>query len=98
MRTFACTVLVATAAHVATASIVPRDFELNAKFFPGGGFGPGGPEPWRLTIAADGKAIVETNTYSGGKEQRHLKTKQLSQADLAQIVTTFQKASFFCAT
>src|SRR4029077_19890763 len=34
-------------------------------------------------------------TYPDGKEQKHLKTRQFSEADLVQIVTAFQKASFF---
>jgi hypothetical protein len=95
MRALACCALVATIANVAIASTIPRDFELKAKFFPGAGFAPGGPEPWHVTISADGKAIVETYTYEGDKEQKHLKSRQLSQADLVQIVTAFQKASFF---
>ena len=95
MRAVLCGILISIA-HLAIAAVtfVPRDFEIKAKFFPGAGFAPGGPEPWHLTISADGKATVETYTYPAGQERKHVKITQLSPAELIEIVTAFQSASF----
>lgn len=95
MRACVCSIVVATVAHVATAATVPSDFELKARFFPGAGWAPGGPEPWRLTISSDGKALQETYTYPGDREVKHIKTIQLSQRDLIDIVTAFRRIDFF---
>jgi hypothetical protein len=55
----------------------------------------GGRSRGCLAISADGKAVQETYTYLSEQEVKHLKTRQLSQASLIEIVTAFQKASFF---
>lgn len=98
MRARVCSiVVVAAVAHVAAAAgaSIPSDFELKARFFPGAGSTPGGPEPWRLTISSDGKALQETYTFPGERELKHIKTIQLSQRALTDIVTAFQRTNFF---
>lgn len=94
MRALLCYTLVSLLLPVtAPASSVPSDFELRVRFFPGAGFAPGGPVPWRLTISADGTAIQHTTLLS--RDETIIKKRQLSKADMIQIVTAFQTASFF---
>ena len=97
VRAQLCSVFAATVAHLATASAasIPSDFQLKVRFFPGAGWVDGGPEPWRLTIASDGKALQETYTYRGDRELKHIKTTQLSQPALIDIVTAFRRVDFF---
>jgi len=40
MQARVCSILVAIVAHVATAATVSSDFELKARFFPGGSWTP----------------------------------------------------------
>jgi hypothetical protein len=97
MRAQLCSVFVAAAGHLATASTasVSTDFQLTARFFPGAGWAEGGPEPWHLTISSDGKALQETYSYGGDRELKHIKATQLSQSALTDIVTAFRRIDFF---
>ena len=95
MRAILCGTFVALSA-VATAATapVPSDFQLHARFFPGAG-SEGGPEPWQLTISADGSAAYEIHAYSEWHKQTYVKKTQLSRRDMEEIVAALQKAHFF---
>src|SRR6202011_690442 len=98
MRALLCSGLIVTLALVATVDTasVPPDFQINARFFPGAGSADGGPEPWRLEISADGKAVQETYTYLREQQVKHLKIRQLSQASLIEIVTAGHDSESRC--
>jgi hypothetical protein len=91
VRTLVCSILLLPVALGAAS--VPSDFEIRARFFPGAGFVEGGPNPWRLTIAADGTAIQDTALLY--KDKTITKKRQLSKSDMVAIVTAFERARFF---
>jgi hypothetical protein len=78
---------------IADGASVPADFQLRAKFFPGGSWTPGDWNPWHLTINADGSGFQETSVIT--ENRRTLKKTQLSKSAVLQIVTAFRNANFF---
>src|SRR5262249_19284035 len=94
MRASACSILLATLGQLVGAATIPQDFELKARFFPGGSWTPDDWNPWNLTIHADGKAIQITNLVSSGTDRQTVKTIQLSQPALGEIISAFRKCDF----
>jgi hypothetical protein len=95
MRTMAsCSVAAALVLTTAAsdAALIPADFRIRARFFPGAGT-VDGPRPWRLTITADGKATQETHSYD--PDRTHLKKSQLSSKQLLEVYAALQRAEFF---
>ncbi len=95
MRALLCGILLATLGQLAVASTVPPDFELKARFFPGGSWTPGNWDPWNLTIYPDGIAIQNTSVIGTGTDRNVVKKIHLSQAAVAEILSAFHEAHFF---
>jgi hypothetical protein len=95
MRASVCSILLATLGQFAVAATIPPDFELKARFFPGGSWTPGDWNPWNLTIHADGKATQITSLLGSGTDRYAVKTIQLSQPALGEIINAFRKSDFF---
>jgi hypothetical protein len=95
MRALLCSIVLATLGQLAAAPTVPPDFELKARFFPGGSWTPGSWNPWNLTIHPDGTALQDTSVVGTGTDRHVVKKIQLSQAAVAEILSAFREAHFF---
>jgi hypothetical protein len=95
MQAWVCSILLASVAHIATAATVPPDFELKARFFPGGSWTPGDWDPWNLTIQADGSALQNKSVVGTGTDRHIVKKIRLSLSAVAEIVAAFREVHFF---